>query len=281
MARPVNAILCCLLLTGAPLGAGPPRPESGVHKVSLTRVVRIPVVVLNAQGTATRAGAQDVRTLMFSPGAVDELPEGPDGFDVLDDGNLLITDPLRDRVAVFDAEGAFRQEWKIGFAADGVTVLPSGVVLVREANSGQLHAFDQEGNPRSSEGATLPEREEARLLSATSGLVMRPGAGGGQGRPINIQFDKPGSRLLSLESLGTDREGNTYVALEATGGGEAVDVNKYVRRYAADGKLAAEIGDIPLDYYVRPVDELRVHKGIVYQLMTTSSEVHINVWDTN
>jgi len=281
MARHVTAVLCCLLLTPALWAGDPPGPAPDARTVSLTRAVRIPVVMQNAQGVATGPGAQDVRNLMLSPGAVDELPEGPDGFDVLDDGSLVITDPLRSRIAVFDAKGAFRQEWKVGFAADSVTVLPTGVVLVREANTGQLHAFDSNGNPRSGEGAALPEPAQARLLTPNTGVVMRPAAGGGQARPLNVQLDKAGSRLLTIESLGIDRDGSTYVALETTAGGEDINVNKSVRRYAPDGRLVAEIVDLPLDYYVRPVDELRVHKGVVYQLMTTNSEVRINIWDTN
>jgi hypothetical protein len=221
---------------------------------------------------------------MISTGAPDELPEGPSGFDVLDDGSFVVTDPLRQRIAVFDPQGKYRRDWKLGFAADSVTVIPSGLVVVREASTGQLYAFDNEGQSRPSQGVALPKPEEARLLSARSGTVTRPASGGFPGGVLEVQFDKPALRLLSLQGLGTDREGNTYVALETTAGGETtegINLNKYVRRYGADGKPVDETADIPLDYYVHPVDELRVRKGIVYQLMTTGSEVRINVWDTN
>jgi len=97
------------------------------------------------------------------------------------------------------------------------------------------------------------------------------------------QFSSTGRVLLfSLEVLATDSGGNTYVALESTTGSREADeinVNKYVRKYSADGKLVDEIADIALDYYVTPVDELRVRRGVVYQLLTTNTEVRINVWD--
>jgi len=287
MARSIGRVLRCLLLIGAPAAscavAGWVAPEPAVRTITLTRVVRIPITTLTAQETAPAAGG-NVGTLMISTGAPDELPEGPNGFDVLDDGSLLVTDPLRQRIAVFDSQGKYRRDWKLGFAADSVTVIPSGLVVVRDASTGELHAFDREGQSRPAQGAALPEPEAARLVSPRSGTVTRSANGGSHGGVLEVQFDRPGLRLLSLQSLGTDREGNTYVALETTTGGdttEGINLNKYVRRYGADGKLVDETADIPLDYYVHPVDELRVHKGIVYQLMTTSTEVRINVWDTN
>jgi hypothetical protein len=220
---------------------------------------------------------------MISPGATDEPPEGPAGFDVLDDGTLLITDPLRSSISVFDSQGKFRKAWQIGFAADSLTVITGDLVLVRDARTGRLHAFSREGQARSSEGVTLPVAEEARVLTGKNGTVTRPAVGKFHGGPLAIQFDKPSLALLSLQSLATDPEGNTYVALETTAIGETteqVTLNKYVRKYSAEGKLICEVADIPLDYYVAPVDELRVRRAKVYQLLATSSEVRINVWDT-
>jgi hypothetical protein len=222
---------------------------------------------------------------MISKGAVDEPPEGPNGFDVLEDGSLLITDPLRSQVSSFDSHGRFRKTWKVGFPADSLTVITGGPVLIREANSGQLRAFDREGTPHSMEGNVLPSRPEAQILAGKNrATILRGGADDSRRGPLAIQLDKPGLTLLSLESLDVDQKGDAYVALETTAkeeDPEAIRLNKYVRRYSSDGKLLREISDIPLDYYVSPVDELRVHRGVVYQLQTTSSEVRVNIWDTN
>ena len=281
MKRPLVAGLSCFLLiwvlASRDAVRGQQAPEPSVRVIALERVVRIPVTTLTAQ--------QEVETVAGSPGALivwpggpDERPEGPDGFDVLDDGGFLITNPLPQRISEFDSEGKFRRAWKTGFSPDSVTVVPSGLVVVREATTGQLHLFDREGRPQTGE-IVLPQTGEARVLNGKSGTVARPPDGG----ILQVHFDRPGLVLLSLESLATDQAGNIYVALETTAGGaaEGINVNKYVRKYSADGKLLGEITDIPLDYFVTPVDELRVHKGIVYQLMTSSSEVRINVWNTN
>jgi hypothetical protein len=283
MRRPSGIIFLFLVTAFSNAGHGPIGLAPDVRTIALTRVVRIPVSTASAQETAGPQNG-DSANLSVWPGAADEPPEGPNGFDVLDDGSFLISDPLRGRVAVFDSQGKFLEAWKIAFAADSVTLIPKGLVLVHEASTGQLHVFDSQGQPRPNEGAELPEPAKARVLDSRSGTVARLATGDARGGPLDVRFDTPGSTLLSLQSLATDHEGNTYIALETTAGGEAtgaINLKKGVRKYTASGKLVCEIADIPLDYYIAPVDELRVHKGMVYQLMTTSSEVRINVWDTN
>jgi hypothetical protein len=275
-------LLCGILASGAP--GGRPETTQNLCTIPLTRVLRIPVGMLAAQDPAKAPGAASTN-LTISPGAEDELPEGPDGFDVLDNGSLLITDPLESRIASFGSDGKFLKAWNIGFAADSLTVMANSMVLVREASTGRLHVFDREGQARNTEEVTLPAGAKAQVQSGKNrGEVMRLAPDGRQGSPLEIQFDKPGLVLVSLESLATDKKGDTYVALETTASGgspDAINLNKYVRRYSSDGKLLCEIADIPLDYYVAPVDELRVRNGLIYQLQTTKSEVRVNVWDTN
>jgi hypothetical protein len=244
-----------------------PNPSSVTE---ITRVVRI-AAVAGQPGAVPDAG--DNSKLTVSSGGPEDLPQGPDGFDVSERGLFLITDPLRQRLALFNSDGAYQSEWPIGFPADSVTALPDGSVVIRNAHSGALSWFDSEGRPLG-EGR-IPEPPNARLVGTNSGVVDRPGA------PLEIRFEKLGLTLLSLQGLGSDATGDTYVALEAATAGNSIDVNKSVRRYSRSSQLVAETGNLPLDYYVRPVNELRVHKGIVYQLMTTESEVRIHVWNLN
>jgi hypothetical protein len=259
------------------------QPETRPDVCTQTQVIRIPVHTQSAQETAEAVGG-DPADLMISPGAPEEPPEGPSAFDVLEDGSFLISDPLRHRISVFDAQGKFRQVWKIGFAADRITVLPNNFVSVREASTGELHVFDREGQPRPAEKALPPEPAEIHVLTGKKATIKRPPNGSSKGDLLEVLFDRPGLTLVSVESLATDRDGNTYVTLESTansGVTEGITVNKYVRKYAADGKLVCEIASIPLDYYVTPIDDLRVHNNIVYQLVTTSTEVRINEWGMN
>lgn len=244
--------------------------ETSVRTIPLSRTVRIPLTTMNP------AARQDSNKLSVSEAGTDELPEGPAAFDVFEDGSLLIADPLNQRLALFSSRGDYQKEFKIGFAADDVTIMPGGLILVREASTGENHLIDREGSPRPQEGTAPPPPAEAKLLTEKTGAVMRPGGG-----LLQVRFEKAGLRLLSIQSLATDQEGSTFVALEATSGGETVDVSKYVQKYAASGKLVSEVANIPLDYYVIPVDELKVRKGVLYQLRSTPSEIQINEWEVN
>jgi len=256
-------------------------PRLGACVVPLSQTVRIPV---SPAGASEQADSRDVSisTLLVSKGAVDELPEGPTGFDVLEDGSFVIVDPLRKRICLFNPQGKFRKAWKTGFAADSVTVMKNGLLAVEESGTDMLHVFDRDGVAKPQEAAVLPRYGEARVLSGSSGIVNHISAGGT--RTLEINYDRQGSRLLSLQALAEDAEGNIFVAVEGTtagDSGEEIRLNKSIRRYGSDGTLSREVSDIPLDYYVAPVGELRVRDGKVYQLLTTSSEVKINVWNTN
>jgi len=254
-----------------------PRPEPVAHTIERTRNVRIPSTTLGSE-----TGVHDSRradTVLVSGGGADELPEGPAGFDVFDDGSFLIADPLRKRLAVFSPEGKFVRELKVGIAVDNLAITPNGSIRVREASTEDIYFFDYEGLPKkaAAERETAEPREEARLFSGNSGIVTGQQGGG----VVKVEFNRPGLRLLSLERLTTDSAGNSYVALEAGKNGETIDVSKFVRKYSATGNLVSEVSDIPLDYYVTPVNELRVRKGVLYQLRTTRSDVQVNVWDMN
>jgi len=250
---------------------------SGPRSIQLTRVVRIPIT--NELGKITFSPADAAKLTLFL-GGQDELPEGPDGFDVAADGSFLITDPLRKRITVFDRNGRYLTEWQVGFAADSLTILSDSQVQVRDAKTGDVHLFDLQGKPAGGNPSTT-EPAEARLTGQDSGIVNWRPVSGMPGGPMEVKFQKAGLRLLSVQGIVLEPPGDAYIAVESTAGGDSVDLNKVVRRYASNGALVSETTNLPLDYVVRPTDEIRVRKGVIYQLMTTKSELQINIWDTN
>jgi hypothetical protein len=254
--------------------------DSDAPRYSLTRTVSIPLKLLDPTQSTPSGRDADASALLASHGAEDELPEGPNGFDVLEDGRLLVSDPLAYRVAVFDPQGKFSQSWKLDFSPDSITLIGHETVAVRDAATGQVHGFSIDGRPHSLPEDTSIRQGEVRLKSAHSAVFVPRATGPGTSQPLEISFDRSGMSLLSVELLSVDRDGNTYVALESTKGGDEVSVQKDVRKYSGSGKLIGQIIQLPLDYYIIPVDELRVRNGVVYQLDTTKSEVRINMWNT-
>jgi hypothetical protein len=123
-------------------------------------------------------------------------------------------------------------------------------------------------------------QSEDRLLDGQRGVISGPRTRGEAANTISVEFESDSTRMISLQNLGSDADGSIYVAIETSTGGDFVDVNKIVRKYAADGKLIGQIIDIPLDYEVYPTHEFRIHNGLVYHLLPKKNEVTIRIWNT-
>lgn len=257
-----------------------------VRTIPLTRTIRIPALIMTSD-TSLAPWRLNAGLLTTTDGGEDELPQGPESFEVLPDGGFVIADPLQRRVVFYDSLGNYVTVWPIGLAVNSITLREGGEFAVRQANSGDYFFVDQRGQvlpqsaqPRRRGGNTAPA--EARLLDRNRGRIGEPRARGATGGGIEIAFDSDTTQMVSLQNLGTDAQGNVYAVLEITqGNSAAIDVRKIVRKYSAAGRLIAEILDLPLEAEIAPVDELRLHRGCVYQLVPTRTEVRLNVWDTN
>ena len=257
-----------------------------VRTIPLTRTIRIPAQIMTSD-TALAPWRLNAGLLTTTGGGEDELPQGPESFEVLPDGGFVIADPLQRRVVFYDSLGNYVTVWPIGLAVNSITLREGGEFAVRQANSGDYFFVDQRGQvlpqsaqPRRRGGNTAPA--EARLLERNRGRIGEPRARGATGGGIEIAFDSDTTQMVSLQNLGTDAQGNVYAVLEITqGNSAAIDVRKIVRKYSAAGRLIAEILDLPLEAEIAPVDELRLRRGCVYQLVPARTEVRINVWDTN
>jgi hypothetical protein len=263
-------------------GTGPPAKQD-VRKITLTRTIHIRTVTVSGQDSAERA-APEAASLVVWSGAPDEPPEGPDGFYVKNDGGVIITDPLRNRLISYDSQGNFLRSYDTGQPADHIDQLLDGSIVFREATTGRLLKLDADGRSKEFVQEVPAATEKATLENSTSGSVSWPAIGAKAAGEIKVVLDRPNADLVSLQSLGRDSNGNLYVALEISKDhdqSEGLAVSKYVQKYSGDGMLVCETTDIPLDYYVTPVDELRVKNGILSQLRTTQTEVSINLWNMN
>jgi hypothetical protein len=119
--------------------------------------------------------------------------------------------------------------------------------------------------------------ESAVLHSPTEGLVTRTLAG--KPSSFRVVFDGDGERLASIQSLGTDSTGYTYVLLEVGKLAPGLHIRRIARKYAADGHIAAEVRDIPNQRDVSPTAEFRVRDGVLYQLVVAANQTSINQWD--
>lgn len=252
-----------------------PGSQAGVRQVAVSRTVEIPLQIYAADGAAL-----DPQALTVTAGAEDELPQGPASFDILPDGGFVISDPLRERLVYYDSMGKFIREEALGIAVGSVRSVEGeirvemlyGEEVFRVTGAGRLEPLDNQ---------PLQPETQARRLGASRGMIARAVSAPGGADTLQIDFQSNTETLVSLQSLGTDAAGNTYVALEVTSGGDPIRVRKIIRKYGPDKNLAARIEDISLDYFALPIDPFRAKDGRVYQMAVQQSKVLIYVWDTN
>jgi hypothetical protein len=259
--------------------------NNAVRPIPVTRTIS-----LHAQQLRDPAQAADKTALTLSSAAADEPAEGPTGFDVMPDGGFLVTDPLRRRLVSYDAQGNFRWDLPVQYAAETVRLLNDGdleTVDLADSKS-YLHVRDARGNfgapqaePAGQLSAGQVDAGVARLINAAHGSISDPPGSAQAGSPIEVFFEAPARHMVSLRRLGKDAQGNSYVAVESASGSDTIDIQTNIRKYAPNGREIAEVQGILADAIVHPVEEFRERGGLLYQMVPYASEVRILVWDTN
>lgn len=249
--------------------------------ISKSRVVRIPFQMLSS--ITPESMLENPGALTISESGEDELPQGPQSFDVLHDGGFAITDPLQRRIVFYDRSGKYLEAWQIGFPASRVRIIDDAFLEVVKATSGDTILLDDNGQiyparSRTRDQLSIPNRGETKLVRLNRGVISRPRTRGQEPGTLEINFQSDTTRMIALQDLGMDKEGNSYVAMETTHGTDTIDIIKLIRKYSPGGNILGQINDISLDYYIHPVDEFRIKNGQIYQMQPKQNELLINVW---
>ncbi len=281
----VSCIALCLGIAMLAFKEKADHPGDGIIKVETpSRVVHIPLYMLASKQDGEKLRG-NLGALAATPGGTDEPPRGPESFDVLEDGGFVVTDPLQDRLVLYDSLGRYSKALQIGLSASSVSFVRGGTLEVWEASTGHFFQLDQRGGRKSIESTEVHKRVAfehgvSRMTGANRGIITdRPHRVKSIGDTLRVDFDSDSTQMVSLQSLGVDREGYTYVQVEAAVAGKEIEIKNIIRKYSPDGRMACQIVDIPSGYYVTPTDAFRVRWGKVYQFLPRESEVRINVWD--
>jgi hypothetical protein len=277
-------LLCAAFLAGC-------TKKEKIPTYPKSRVVSIPVQSWDPDASQAvqqqNVGALNVTTYADEDTVIDELPQGPSGFDVLEDGGFVITDPLRERLVFYDSLGNYRTTWPLGFASDNVKRLSGEQFEISRASTGTQYLVTQEGQALRLSQALHPtgtKREaEAIRLGDQHGVIIKSRAQGFASDSLDIHFDREDRYLASLRFVGEDNEGFTYVALEAQRkGSKSFDVITIIRKYDKNHTLVGKITDISFkDCYIFPERAFLVKDGIVYQMVPKKDKIEIHVWNTN
>lgn len=252
-----------------------------VRTISKSETTRLPVILVSNQVRDLQQTTSQ-NSLAVTRKEVDELPQGPEGFDAMPEGGFVLTDPLQNRLVLYNEEGGFRSARSLGFAADWVRAVGDNRFYVRRVSDGDYYVLEGTGEPvpLKAERSQFAEKLPARLIDANRGVISGLRRANGPDE-LQVEYKNDKRRLVSLTPIMSEDTQYVYVAIETAPTGSDVNVSKIIRKYALDGTLLAEIINISTDYYINPTEEFKVRRGVVYQLQPLRNEVRINRWNTN
>jgi hypothetical protein len=259
-----------------------------------TATITLPVSVVDGD---VSEGSPDRLTIRAEK--EDREAEGPQSFDVLPDGNIVVADPLRDRLLVFDRRGGAVQRIEVGVSARTVAVAGAGDALrivpgsqgtprIVDFNGAQIPDPSARGRtggaippPPPPPQVTLDDGRRSGTIRWTARAFGAPPGEPAQNPDLQVQLAAAAGRLASVRVIAVDAQRRTYVSIEAMAGDgtPGSPLARMVRRYGPDGGLEIEIRSILNDYYIVPSTEFRVVRDALYQLLPHREAVLINVWD--
>jgi hypothetical protein len=274
----LSSAIALILMNGCSTNVKP-TPSSFTVISAPTKVLHIPATDL---GSRPLEGSVTVR-----PEAEDEPPEGPQSFDVFDDGAVLVSDPLLMRLVRYDSLGNFVGFIDAKLAASEVNILNSTTISILVASSGERIFLDINGKrvqpPPATRSLEMGTNASVKLTDPQSGTISWVGSrdiNDTRSPTISVHLESKDQRMASLGLLSTSRSADTFVAIESAElpGRNLGNLQTVVRRYDASGALETEVRNIPTDFYVVPNTQFRVKSGFLYQLQPLRHEVLINVW---
>ena len=204
---------------------------------------------------------------------VDQLPEGPQSFEVLKNGTILITDPLWPRIAVL-RDGKIVGAVKLNAPVERIAADSSGKLMMQSPFSDE---FQLSAEPwRFDSFGSLPRRD-------ASGRAVKAENGGGRivdvrGAKEDIKVKAPVLPLLALRRIPSDDE-FVYVLLQSKRASNPIQIAQIVRKYSKDDQEVCELSMPSSVAYIRPLDEFRVTDGKLYRMVPSNEDLAFSVWD--
>lgn len=174
---------------------------------------------LQLQKPLTTVGADkptglDFQFQIFGPSSTDRFSQ-PSDVAVDAEGNIYVTDTLKDRVVVFDAKGKFLLAFPTGVKRPlGIDVGADGTVYVASKRSDAVTAFDRRGKLIRQYAAFAPlnvTEEQGRLYITTMGPIVSFDAKTGRDRKV-IGWQGRGNDDFAWPQGIDSRDGTLFVA---------------------------------------------------------------------
>ncbi len=264
-------------------------------ELTLVETVELPTRILQSDEFIDTYGENE---LVILDGGEDELPIGPQGFDVLDGGGFVVADPLRSRLAFFDSTGTYLASCRLELPAMSVTRV-GNQFEVRDLKSGKWYrARLLEGEvgsecivedaPEGSVGVRAAEEGGDATLNRSlpnTGTIDWTVGSRADRTPLQVTWESDTTNMVSLQGIGpvagsTRALGDELmvVAVEAARSAETIQLTKEIQVYDTSNRLVASVPNLSIDYLIAPVNEFRVHGTRLYQFYPKREGIRINVW---
>lgn len=278
MVRAVSVLIVAFFL----FQCGPSPTTPPVRSPSLYRTVRIPAHGITTP-SLTKTASRDSGVLSLSPGATDELPEGPNSFDVFKNGWLVINDPLTHRIVIYDSLGNYQFALHASFPISSIWLTDAEDLYIEKATTGEIFDIDRQSQiqPVSHNIKSAAAQSSGRFIDFNHGEIKLPHRRDRGSASIKVDFHSDSSKMVALYPLTLDESGNAYIVIESFKPAETLAIAQIIRKYTPNGALDAQIDNVPMDYYIIPRDKFRVRNGRVYQLVPQREIVLIHIWNTN
>jgi hypothetical protein len=276
--------MICLLLVGEQqfLACKSNANENTIpENISLYKTIEIPVQLFTGSGANL-----DAEKLTIFIGREDEMPEGPTSFDVRQNGDLVICDPLLQRVVVYDSLGRYIRQLELHLPVSRIqTINGDDSWKLQIASSGEYFLLDSRATSSSLRMQPVQEgfdddQNRAILLKENKGIVFKSSKGNQTIDSFNVNFGSQ-EKLISIQNFGTDQKGNTMVGLESARGTDSVLVNRIIQKYNNKNVLVAQIRDIDVNLFVYPIDQFRIRNERCFQMIPLKDKVIIHIWKLN
>ncbi len=278
MVRAVSVLVVTFFLFQC--GSTPMTPP--VRSPSLYRTVQIPGHNLTTS-SVIKTAMMDSGALALSPGAPEELPEGPNSFDVFKNGWLVINDPLTHRIVIYDSLGKYQFALQVPFSVSSLWLTDAEDLYIEKATTGEIFDINRQSQiqPVSHNIKSAADQSRGKFIDFNHGEIQLPHRRDRGVPAIKVDFHSDSSKMVALYPLTLDESGNMYIVIESFKPAETLAIAQIIRKYTPNGALDAQIDGVPMDYFIIPRDKFRVRNGRVYQLLPQREKVLLHIWNTN
>ncbi len=238
-----------------------------------TRTITIPVQVLGGGG--------DEVPNITSPN-FDEEPIGPESFVVRPGPEILVTDPINNRVIWFDEEGNYISHQDLNFKPRNLS-FQSDRILVEDALTGDQYEVHDFGQPTLLSAAAVEQSRgdapSVSFVNTTRTQVSLSWPGRGESGAVEVALPSSMQPAISVRGEPTQADDELLLVVETSRAGEGISVQTSANIYDAKGAIQHAWQAQQLPSYISLSNAFQVEGEQFYQMVVTEEAIEILIYN--